>query len=156
MKGNESLKLHYWDSSEARGYAMSGEVNASIGETYGSRSDLLKFHFSPGSLDGLFSPYVKKTIDNEAHKFHTVKSDSEVEATKVKEQPIITINLLEGSLYIRSNANDKKKVYVLESSSNLDNWMPVKIYKGGSSIEFKLDDPVNELRGYYRVKVKSE
>ena len=156
MKGNESLKLHYWDSSEARGYAMSGEVNASIGETYGSRSDLLKFHFSPESLDGLLFPYVKKTIDNEAHKFHTVKSDSEVEATTVKEQPIITINLLEGSLYIRSKANDKKKVYVLESSSNLDNWMPVKIYKGGSSIEFKLDDPVSELRGYYRVKVKSE
>ena len=53
-------------------------------------------------------------------------------------------------------ATSKKKVYVLESSSNLDNWMPVKIYKGGSSIEFKLDDPVSELRGYYRVKVKSE
>ena len=25
MKGEESLKLHYWDSSEARGYAMSGD-----------------------------------------------------------------------------------------------------------------------------------
>ena len=156
MKGNESLKLHYWDSSEARGYAMSGEVNASIGETYGSRSDLLKFHFTPVSLDGLLSPYVTQAGVNEIHEIHTVKSGSEEEAIPSKEQPVITINLLEDSLYIRSEAHDKEKVYVLESSSNLSSWIPVKVYQGGSSIEFKLTDPVDQLRGYYRIKVKSE
>jgi hypothetical protein len=157
MKGNESLKIYYWDSSEAIGYAMSSEICASIGETYGSRSDLLKFHFSSESLDSLLSPFTPRNGEDGIRKIDTVNKDSGAGVTSPEEgQPVITINLIGDSLYIYSKAQSREKVYVLESSSNLNNWIPVQTYQGVDSIEYRLNEPANQLRGYYRIKVKSE
>ena len=74
----------------------------------------------------------------------------------VEEKPVISISLIGGSLYIHSKAQSRQKVYVLESSTNLNNWIPVEIFKGIDSIEYRLNEPANQLRGYYRIKVKSE
>ena len=157
MKGSEALKIYYWDSSEKRGYIMGSEINASIGETLGSNSDLLKLNFSNDGYDNFF-PHITSDIGaNVNHQFVTVNKGLRSGVTGLEEeQPVITINLIGDSLYIYSKAQSREKVYVLESSSNLNNWIPVQIYKGVDSIEYRLNEPANQLRGYYRIKVKSD
>ena len=157
MKGNESLKIYYWDSSEKRGYIMGSEINTSIGETLGSYSDLLELNFLNDGYDNLFSLITSDMGANVNNQIVTVSKGLGSGVTGIEiEQPVISINLIGDSLYINSRAQSREKVYVLESSSNLNNWIPVQIYKGVDSIEYRLNEPANQLRGYYRIKVKSD
>ena len=157
MKGDESLRLYYWDSSEEKGYSMLNEINASIGETLGLYPDLLNLHFSTDSFEGVFPVISSENGASLIHQVGTAYKDAGAGVTGiVEEKPIISISLIGGSLYIHSKAQSRQKVYVLESSTNLNNWIPVEIFKGIDSIEYRLNEPANQLRGYYRIKVKSE